>query len=425
MRRGNLVAAGLTVITVSVIAACASHAPLAIIEAPSPASFDRTLVARGEKLAALGNCASCHTAEGGKTYAGGFPLKTPFGTVYGTNITPDPETGIGRWSEPAFARALREGIDREGRHLYPAFPYDHFTLTSDEDVRALYAFVMTREPVRQENRANTVIVPRPFVAIWKARYFEPRRYRPDPSRDARWNRGAYLAEGLSHCGGCHTPRDRLGGEKKGRDYDGGEVDAWHAPALDEHSPSPVPWSAPALAEYLRTGWADAHALAAGPMAGVVRNLVHAEEADVIAISHYIASLDHRPAGVRESQARKVLAIPPRGERPPTMPDAARGAAIYAGACGDCHDRGRAAEGGALPLPLAIAPSLPTPSNLLHIVRGGILPKEHERDPWMPAFDGSLTDAQLADLTTYLRTLTGHPPWNDVAGEVRKATKEGG
>lgn len=425
MRRGRLAAGGSAIVLVTVVAACATQSAIERVEPPAPASFDRTLVARGAKLAAIGNCGSCHTATGGKMYAGGFPLKTPFGTVFGTNITPDPETGIGRWSEAAFGRALREGIDRRGEHLYPAFPYDHFTLTSDEDVHALYAFVMTREPVRQENRANTVIVPRPLVAIWKARYFHPGRYTADASKDARWNRGAYLTEGLGHCGACHTPRDKLGGEKKGEDFDGGEVDAWHAPALDEHSPSPVPWTAAALAEYLRTGWADAHALAAGPMTGVVRNLSQADEGDVNAISHYIESLDTRPAGVREAQARRVLAIPPRGARPSSAADVARGAAIYAAACGECHDRGRAAEGGALPLPLAIAPSLPTPANLIHIVRGGIVPREHERHPWMPAFDGGLTEAQLADLTSYLRTLTDHPPWHDVAGEVRKASKEGG
>jgi len=199
---------------------------------PGSGDFPRELVAKGAELAAVGNCVTCHTASDGKPYAGGYPLQTPFGIVYATNITPDTETGIGRWSQDAFARAMREGVDREGRHLYPAFPYDHFTKTTDEDIRALYASVMTREPVRAHTPANTVSIPRPLVALWKAMCFEPGVYRADPARDPRWNRGAYLAEGLAHCGACHTPRNRLGAEKKRESYAGGEVGGWHAPALN-------------------------------------------------------------------------------------------------------------------------------------------------------------------------------------------------
>src|SRR5438309_7603064 len=191
---------------------CASRESVAQVDAPR--SFPREQVAKGEELAHIGNCLSCHTAEGGKPYAGGTPLKTPFGTIYGTNITPDPETGIGGWSLEAFTRAMREGVDREGRHLFPAFPYDHFTKLTDEDVAALYAFVMTREPVRQENRRNSVPLPRASVGIWKSRYFERGAFKPDPSRSAEWNRGAYLVEGLGHCGACHTPRNKPGAEIK-------------------------------------------------------------------------------------------------------------------------------------------------------------------------------------------------------------------
>lgn len=401
------------------LGSCASHSALAPAAPPAPAAFPPQLVARGAQLAAVGNCVTCHTAKDGKPYAGGFALKTPFGTVYGTNITPDRETGIGSWTEAAFERAMREGVDREGRHLFPAFPYDHFTKATDEDIRALYAFMMTREPVRAEVPANTVAIPRPFIGLWKAMYFERGRFRPDPSKDARWNRGAYLSEGLGHCGACHTPRNKLGAEKKDESYAGGEVGGWHAPALNAASPSPVPWTADAMATYLRTGIADAHALTAGPMTPVVRNLAQAADEDVRAIAAYIESLDTRHAAVRHEQARKALATPPRGR----AASAGNGAAIYAGACADCHDRGRAAEGGALPLPLAIALAIPTPANLIHIVRDGIIPKEHEHGPWMPDYAGALTERQLSDLVAYLRTFTELPPWDDVAGEVRRAAKE--
>lgn len=400
------------------LAACASYTVIAPVTPPIVQEFPRELVAKGAQLAAVGNCVTCHTAKDGKSYAGGFPLDTPFGIVYGTNITPDPETGIGRWSEAAFARAMREGVDREGRHLYPAFPYDHFTKTMDEDIRALYAFIMTRAPVRAQTPANTVVFPRPFVAIWKAMFFDPGVFRSDPARDARWNRGAYLSEGLGHCGACHTPRNKLGAEKKRESYAGGEVAGWHAPALNTASPSPVPWTAEAMATYLRTGIADAHALTAGPMIDVVSNLAQVPDEDVRAIAVYFEALDTRPLALRNEQAWKALATASRGR----AAAAGKGAVIYAGACADCHDRGRAAEGGALHLPLAIGLTLPTPSNLIHIVRDGIIPKEHEHGPWMPEYAGALTDDQLTDLVVYLRTLTDLPPWKDVADEVRKAAQ---
>ena len=245
-----------------------------------PPSFPRELVAKGAELAHLGNCMGCHTAEGGKAYAGGTPIKTPFGTIYGTNITPDANTGIGRWSREAFARAMREGVDRDGGNLYPAFPYDHFTKLADEDIAALYAFLMTREPVRQENRANRVPIPRAFIGVWKSRYLERGAYRAVADRSAEWNRGAYLVQGLGHCGACHTPRNAMGAERKDAAFAGGEVEGWHAPALNSASPSPVPWTVDALHEYLRHGIADLHAMSAGPMAEVVHDLSQVGDADV-------------------------------------------------------------------------------------------------------------------------------------------------
>jgi len=376
-----------------------------------PARFDAATVARGARLAAMGNCVSCHTAPGGKPYAGGYALKTQFGTVHGSNITPDRETGIGGWTLENFVRALREGVSPEGHHYYPAFPYDYFTRLSDDDVAALYAFVMTREPVNARTPANHMLVPRAAVGVWKAKYFEPGRFRPDPSQDARWNRGAYLAESLAHCSACHTPRTALGGEKRDHYMAGGEAGGWHAPALNRESPSPRPWNERSLAIYLSTGLTDGHAITAGPMAGVVRNLAHAPHDDVGAIAHYVVSLMQGATGstgTPEAQAAR--------EQP-------RGAAIYAGACADCHDRGRDADGGALELRNAIALTLPTPANLIHIVRDGIVPQEHDAQPWMPAFSGALTAQQTTDLVQYLRSVSGRPPWPDVASEVRRIEGE--
>jgi len=389
---------------------CASNEAIPTIDPGKPPSFDSARVARGAQLAAGGNCLSCHTVPGGKPYAGGVPVKTPFGVIYGTNITPDRDTGIGRWSEAAFARALREGIDREGRHLYPAFPYDHFTLLTDDDLGALYAFIMTREPVHAENKPSTVPIPRALLAGWNALFLRKGPYRADASKDAQWNRGAYLVEGLGHCGACHTPRNLAGAEKTREAFAGGEAEGWHAPALDAASPSPVPWTADALYVYLRTGIAEDHALTAGPMAEVVRNLSRTPEEDLRAIAVYVASLDARPV---EARAKKPQPQEARGEAQ------RRGKAVYAGACGDCHDRGRGVEGGALPLQLAIGLTIPTSANLARIIHEGIVPPDGEAGPWMPACSGALTEEQLADLLDYLRAMVGKPAWQDARSEAHK------
>jgi len=408
---------------VALAAACTSSGPIEGAAPRTQAAFDKQLVLKGARLAAVGNCITCHTAHDGRAYAGGYPVHTPFGTVYGTNITPEPDTGIGRWSEAEFVRAMREGLGRDGSHLYPAFPYEYFTRLDDADLHALYAFVMTREPVRNVPPPTRILVPRSAVALWKARYFKPERFHPDPSRSAALNRGAYLVESLAHCSACHTPRNKLGAEKKDEYFAGGEAGNWHAPALDASSPSPVPWTAPVLTEYLRSGLVDDHAITAGPMKPVVMNLSQAAEDDVRAIAQYVVSIDARSAREREGKARAALAAPPARE-PGSAADrpVRNGAALYAGACGDCHDRGRAAEGGALPLPLAIGLAIPTPRNLIHIVRGGIVPGPHDTLPWMPAFSDALTDDELADLLVYLRSLTDKPPWPDVAAEVKRASK---
>src|SRR5450756_874720 len=226
------------------------------IEPPSPQSFDPSLVKRGRDLAATGNCADCHTLRGGRDFAGGLPVSTPFGTIYSSNITPDPETGIGSWPETAFRRAMRSGVNRDGQHLYPTFPYDHFTNVTDADDQALYAFLMTRLPVRAAARANQLPFPldqRPVIAGWKLLFLRRGTWQPDPSQSAEWNRGAYLVEGLAHCGACHTPRNALGAERAGAAFAGGEVDHWSAYAINAQSPAPVPWTAEALYGYLRDG----------------------------------------------------------------------------------------------------------------------------------------------------------------------------
>lgn len=373
-------------------------------------SFDPTLVAKGAELAAIGNCVTCHTSRDGRAFAGGLPLTTPFGTIYSTNITPDLDTGIGRWTETDFLRAMREGVDRAGQHLYPAFPYDHFTRVRDEDVAAIYAFIMTREAVRAEVPANRLKFPaglRPAIALWKALYLRTGVYQPDPSKDPRWNRGAYLVEGLAHCGACHTPRNALGAEQRQEDLAGGEAEDWHASSLSANSPAPVPWTADQLFDYLRRGREARHGVAAGPMAPVTHSLAGVAEEDVRAIAVYVASQMSTRSPVAPRTAGPERAMPPEG------------AQIFAGACASCHEA-PAANPSSAPVPLGLTTSLnaPDPRNTIHVVLDGLWPDPGESGASMPGFAAGLTDKQVTALVDYLRArFTDLPAWRDVPERV--------
>src|ERR1700761_520059 len=199
-------------------AAFAWRPTFAEVATPAPSSFAPDVVARGATLAAAGYCSTCHTVPGGQPFGGGYAMKSAFGTIYSTNISPDRETGIGAWSKEAFRRAMQEGVARDGSHLFPAFPYDHFSKFSDEDDDALYAFIMSQKPVHAPAQPNALIPPlgiRALQAGWKLLFFRPRRFEPAPAHDAAWNRGAYLAEALDHCSACHSPRNLLGAEQQG------------------------------------------------------------------------------------------------------------------------------------------------------------------------------------------------------------------
>jgi mono/diheme cytochrome c family protein len=295
MKLRSIVFAALAVGSVAATAALlyAWESPISPIDPPSAGGQDRAKTILGASLALLGDCATCHTAPGRAPYAGGLAMPTPFGTIYSTNITPDPETGIGRWSEQAFVRALRSGVDREGHHLYPAFPYDHFTHVSDDDAKALYAFFMSIEPVKSSTPPNEFPFPlnvRLTLAGWKLLFLRQVRFVADPSKDEKWNRGKYLVDGLGHCGACHSPRNLMGAEKASASFEGGEAEGWRAYALGRNSQSPVQWDEAALTDYLARGAHPQHGTAQGPMANVVDNLSSVDPADVGAMAHYLASL---------------------------------------------------------------------------------------------------------------------------------------
>jgi mono/diheme cytochrome c family protein len=274
---------------------------------------------------------------------------------------------------------------------------------------------MSRDAVPETPPKNRLTFPfnlRTLVAGWKALYFKPARYQPDASKSKEWNRGAYLVEGLGHCGACHTPRNRMGAEQKDRTLAGGMVERWYAPALNAASPSPIPWTPENLATYLGTGIAERHAIAAGPMQAVTAGLDHAAPEDVQAIATYIQSVMGPVTPEREARARSALELARRGPSNAAVGSSAErdpklrlGASLYVGACASCHEAGRGvSSNSALELPLAVAIHDPEPASLINIIRDGIRPPEGERGRWMPGFAGAFNDEQLDALVAYLRTL---------------------
>ncbi len=408
-----LVAAGLLALATTWRPAIAPISP------PDRSAFPIADVERGAVLAKLGDCAVCHTAQGGTPLAGGRALATPFGTLYSNNITPDPATGIGRWSLVAFTRAMHDGVRRDGAHLYPALPYEHFTHITDADLASLYAFLMTRRPVVAEAPVNRLIFPlgfRPLLAGWKMLFLHKGEIAPDPTRSAEWNRGAYLAEGLGHCAGCHSPRNLLGGEMRGRAYAGGVAEGWRAPALDAHNPSARRWTADALFTFLRTGISPDHSAAAGPMGPVVESLSNVPEEDVRALATYFAS----------RMGNGEAATPPlqMDRADLAAREAPSGAALFAGACAACHGTGAPMAAQGRPS-LSLSSDLldDDPTNAIQAILQGIEPPVAGRGPKMPPFANSLSDKQIASILAYARLrYTDRPEWPSLEKAARSVRK---
>jgi len=399
---------------------------IAPVTRPAPGSFAPELIAKGEALAGGGYCAACHTTKGGERFAGGYAMATPFGVIYSTNITPDLETGIGTWSEVAFKRAMHEGVSRNGSHLFPVFSYDHFTKLSEEDVRALYAYFMTRTPVHAPAQPSSIPFPfniRYLQAGWKLLFFRPGRFEPDAEKSAEWNRGAYLALGLSHCGACHTPRNLLGAEKTGIAYGGAVIDNWVAPPLTAANPAPAPWTHEELYDYLRTGASKLHGTAAGPMFPVVQGLGALPDADIRALATYFADLNKAADRLAYVSGAVSLAMSSALAKEGAQfdPDAR----LYTAACASCHYNATNAPLAARPdLALNSAVHLPDPSNLIQVILRGISSEEGMRGVVMPAFGGALSDADVARIAAYLRrTRTSLPPWTDLAAKVAEVRRK--
>jgi nicotinate dehydrogenase subunit B len=382
-------------------------------------------VERGRQLAALGNCAHCHTADARTPLAGGLALDTPFGKVLSTNITPDVATGIGAWSFSAFQRAMREGISRDGRHLYPAFPYTAYTRMGDEDLMALYAYLMSQPAVRSEptdTRLNFPFNLRPLLAGWNALYLEPGPQAvAEPARSTQWVRGEYLVNAVGHCGACHTERNALGAEKNGKAFLGGAwVKGWHAPSLTAAHPAPVPWTEAAFYDYLRRGHSPQHGAAGGPMADVVRGLQDVPDEDLRAMAHYLSSFGS-PASAQQAEqaARQALAQSAQSASQWLGP----GQRMFEQACGACHHDGQGPRLLGANVPLALNTSLHSerPDNLLrNILEGQQNPATREIG-FMPAFKDALDDRQVVELAAYMRQRFApqQPAWTDLPQAVRR------
>jgi nicotinate dehydrogenase subunit B len=405
----------------------AAIAPVAPIASSAAGLYTDAVIEKGRVIAAAGNCVVCHTAPDGEPNAGGRATPTPFGTVYSTNLTPDPASGIGRWSFSAFQRAMREGISRDGQHLYPAFPYTAFTKVSDDDLTALYAYLMAQPPVASSVPETRLAFPfnvRPLMALWNALFLAPGPVAAVAARSAEWNRGAYLVEGIGHCGACHTPRNALGAEQGGSAYlAGAMVDGWEAPALTALSHAPLPWSEAELFSYLRFGHSAQHGSASGPMAPVVRQLAQLPETDVRAMAAYLASFDAPEAQV---DAARVAAFVQATAADST---ASIGAAqrLFTTACGACHHDGDGPQLLGLNIPLALNSNLHSarPDNLLRVIFEGIREPVSKDIGFMPAFRHALDDAQIAELAAYMRRrfAPDKPAWRDleaVSAKLRAA-----
>ncbi|WP_417422141.1 c-type cytochrome [Halomonas sp.] len=393
------------------------------VSRPAATLYSAETIERGRLVAAAGDCAACHTVAGGATNTGGHAFETPFGTLYSTNITPDEATGIGRWSYAAFERAMRHGISRDGRHLYPAFPYTAFAKTSDADLQALYAYLMAQPAVSASAPQNDLSFPfnvRALMAPWNALYHDPKPFQPDPAQSELYNRGAYLAEGLGHCSACHSPRNAMGAEKDGKYYFAGAmVDGWEAPALNTLSRSPIGWSENSLYDYLRHGESALHGVASGPMAPVVAGLSELPEYDVRAIAHYVAQQMEAPSGdgtAQQAEAQRRVAaatVSPNGME--------EGERLFDGACAACHlDNGLPSFTRAR-TSLALNTNLYSerPDNVIQSILGGVHADTVPDVGSMPGFADSFSDTQVATLATYLRArfAPDAPPWQQLEQRV--------
>jgi len=393
--------------------------------AQQTAAADPALLKKGEYLARAGDCIACHTAREGKTFAGGLPMKTPFGTLYTSNITPDPQTGIGAWTSDQFYQMMHNGRFPDGGLVYPAMPFGSYTKVTREDSDAIFAYLRSVAPVRQPNRPHDLTFPfnnRSLIIGWRTLFFREGEFKSDPTKSAEWNRGAYLVEGLGHCGMCHTAINALGGSSESQAFEGGLIPMqnWYAPSLTSNKEAGLgEWSIQEITDYLRVGVSSRGAVY-GPMAEVVYNSTqYLNDEDIRAMAVYLKGL------AQGSSPEKAAAPLPSAESSLLL---SLGKQIYDRECASCHG----ATGLGMPPhypPLASNQSIEMASavNPIRMVLNGGYPPGTAGNPMpygMPPFAHRLSDDEVAAVVTYIRTSWGNrggPVSARQANELRAAT----
>ncbi|MEO6926505.1 MAG: cytochrome c [Rhodanobacter sp.] len=389
-----------------------SDVPIPSVNSVTAATLhEPELIARGEYLTTVADCAGCHTAQGGMRFAGGRLLPTPFGTITAPNITPDRETGLGGWGFGDFWRALHAGKGRHGELLYPAFPYTSYTKVHRDDALAMFAYLQSLPPVHQPAVAPTFEFPysvRRSLLAWRALYFGEGEYQPDRAQSTQWNRGAYLVQGLGHCNECHAARGSLGGIASGQHLTGGEIPMqdWYAPDLSTQRNGGLQgWNEQDIVDLLKTGQ-SAKGAAFGPMADVVAGSTqHMTDDDLRAIATYLGSLPPRAPPPKPSRFAAPVAVVANGEK------------IYAKQCSDCHGKSGQGVAGIYP-PLDGNSTVTEPSGInatRMVLLGGFAPvtAANPRPYSMPPFAQQLTDGEVSAVVSYIRQA-----WTNQASPVR-------
>lgn len=379
-------------------------------------SYDR--VERGRYLAVLGDCAACHTAPGGKPFAGGLPLETPFGTIITANITPDAATGIGTMSQAEFAAALHEGRGLGGKRLYPAMPYPAYTKLTDQDVSDLRSYFATVAPVNNKIVSNQLPFPlnvRAAMIVWNGLNFTPGRFQPNSEKSAEWNRGAYIVQGPGHCGTCHTPKSILGAEQSSKAFEGSPLQGWFAPNITANTHKGIGgWSKDDIAQYLKTG-TNAWTLASGPMADAVTHSTSLmKDDDIAAIATYLKDYTSGDSSLKPTPIATDDKIMNSG------------AAIFKDSCAACHKDSGMGEANLFPrLAGSALVQSDDPTTLARIVLHGsraVATDARPTGPAMPAFDWRLNDAQVAAVLMYIRNNWGNAASAVRSGDVAKLRK---
>ena len=385
-----------------------------------------SLLKKGEYLAKAADCLVCHTAKGGEAYAGGFAFVLPFGTLYSTNITPDKETGIGNYTEAQFLAAVHRGVRQDGARLYPAMPYTSYTYMTDADALAIKAYLFTLPAIKLANRANELAFPfnqRWAMGVWSALFNANERFKPDAERSAQWNRGAYVAEALAHCGECHTPRNLAFALNNRKKFGGALTAGWRAYNISSDKGSGVgAWSDQELNAYLARGHATGHGSAAGPMGEAVdESFSQLAPEDLRAIVVYLRSV---PNSVSSDLPARLAPSAPDGHKEGLAAAESRGKQVYEGACVSCHGwSGISDVSEYATLTGARAVNDPHGTNVAQIILAGTRRSSPPGVIEMPSFGAAYSDSDIAAVANYVTTRFGSSASNLNAVDIAKMRAE--